>query len=141
MVFSKLTVRYGRDFLSRYEGQDLAVVKADWADEMAGLQHRPEAIKYALDHPTAKPPNVVEFIEACRRAPTAARFSLPPPTANQDVIERAMRKAQEAFRHKGDVLDPIRKLRQRELSGDKSLTQAQRDFWRVALKDELKEQA
>jgi hypothetical protein len=137
MVFSKLTVRYGRDFLSRYEGQDLAVVKANWAEEMAGLQDRPEAIKYALDHPTAKPPNVVEFIESCRRAPTRALFAIAPPSANPDVIERAMRKAQEAFRHKGDVLDPIRNLRRRELDGDKTLTRAQREFWRTALRAEL----
>lgn len=136
-MFSKLTVRYGRDFLSRYEGQDLNVVKADWAEEMAGLQNRPEAIQYALDHPTAKPPNVVEFIEACRRAPTKALFAIAPPTANPDVIQRAMRKAQEAFRHKGDVLDPIRTLRRREREGDKSLTQFQRDFWRRALKGEM----
>lgn len=141
MVFSKLTVRYGRDFLSRYEGQDLAVVKADWAEEMAGLQHRPEAIKYALDHPSAKAPNIVEFIESCRKAPTRALFALAAPTANQDVIERAMRKAQEAFRHKGDPLDPIRDLRRREREGDKSLTQAQREFWRIALKHEIEDRA
>lgn len=115
----------------------MAVVKADWAEEMAGLQHRPEAIKYALDHPSVKPPNVVEFIEACRRAPTKALFAIAGPDANPDVIERAMRIAREAFRHKGDALDPIRTLRRREREGDKSLTQFQRDFWRRALKHEL----
>lgn len=140
-VFSKLTLRYGRDFLGKYEGIELDTVKADWSEEMAGLQNRPDAIKYALDHPTAKAPNVIEFVEACRRAPVSMRFAIAAPAANPDVIERAIAKAQQAFKNAGGQLDPIRKLRQRELDGDKSLTQFQREFWRIALKVELTGQA
>lgn len=137
VIFTKLTMRHGRDFLSRYEGLDLTAVKADWSDELAGLQNRPDAIKYALELSVAKPPNVIEFRELCARAPVRAQFALPGPRADQDVIDRALRKAAEVMRHKGDVLDPIRELRRRELSGDKTLTKFQRDFWRTALKAEL----
>lgn len=140
-IFSKLTVRYGRDFLSRYEGQDLTTVKADWADELAGLQHRPSAIKHALNHPTVKPPNVVEFREACSRAPLRAVFALEAPKANQSAIDVALAKASLALRHKGDILDPVRALRRREMEGDKTLTKFQREFWRIALKSEMEAQA
>ena len=140
-VFSQLTLRYGRDFLGKYEGIELDTVKADWSEEMAGLQNRPDAIKYALDHPTAKAPNVIEFVEACRRAPVSMRFAIAAPAANPDVIARAIAKAPQAVQNAGGQLDPIRKLRQRELEGDKSLTQFQREFWRIALKAELTGQA
>lgn len=136
-VFSKLTVRYGRDFLSRYEGQDLAVVKADWANELAGLQGRPSAIKHALDHCGGKAPNVIEFKEACSRAPVRVTFALEAPRASQSVIDHAMAKASEALRHRGDRLDPVRELRRRELEGDRRLTKFQREFWRIALKHEI----
>lgn len=126
-------MRYGRDFLGRYEGQDLQAVKADWAEELAGLQNRPGAIKYALGLSVAKPPNVIEFRELCARAPVRADLGLPPPRADQDAIDRAMTAAINATRRVGDVLDPIRELRARELSGDKTLTKFQRDFWRRAL--------
>ncbi len=140
MIFSKLSMTYGRDFLSRYEGQDMHAVKADWADKLAGLQHRPEAIKHALDTQGAKPPNVIEFKEACNRAPVRAMLAIAPPKANPDVIERAIAKAREATRFLGDRLDPIRRLRERELNGDKTLTKFQREFWRVALSRELSAQ-
>lgn len=137
MIFSKLSLTYGRDFLSRYEGQDLQAVKADWADKLAGLHHRPDAIKHALETQGGKAPNVIEFKEACNRAPIRARFALPPPAATQTVIDKALAKAAEAIRHRGDVLDPIRNLRRRELEGDKTLTKFQREFWRMALAKEL----
>lgn len=137
-IFSKLTARYGRDFLSQWEGVEVALVKADWADELAGLQNRPDAIKYALEHCGVKPPkNVVEFKEACNRAPVRPMLALESPKADQDVIDRAIAAMREVTRFKGDRLDPIRAIRRRELEGDKTLTRAQREFWRIALKSEL----
>lgn len=137
MIFSKLSLTYGRDFLSRYEGQDLQAVKAEWADRLAGLHHRPDAIKHALETQGTKAPNVIEFKEACNRAPVRALLALAAPKANPNVIERAIARAREATRFRGDRLDPIRYLRQREMEGDKTLTKAQREFWRIALKREL----
>ncbi len=137
MIFSKLSLTYGRDFLGRYEGQDLSAVKADWADKLAGLQNRPDAIKHALTTQGAKAPNVIEFKDACNRAPVRALLAIAPPQANPDVIERAIAMAREATRFCGDRLDPIRNLRRRELEGDRSLTKAQREFWRIALRHEI----
>lgn len=137
MIFSKLTLRYGRDFLGRYEGQDLAAVKSDWATELAGLQNRPEAITYALEYPSARAPNVVEFIAACRRAPVAAQAQIAPPKANAEIVAKALAMAAGATGKRHDPLAPIRELRRRELAGDRTLTKAQREFWRIALKAEM----
>lgn len=137
-IFSKLTARYGRDFLSKYEGVDLDLVKSDWAEELAGLQNRPGAIKYALDHPTAKPPNVIEFKESCGRAPVSAKLALDAPKPDKAVVNAALQKAKEAVKPQHDVLHPIRKLMWREIEGDKRLTKAQREFWRIALHDEVR---
>ena len=112
-------------------------MKADWAERLAGLHNSPDAIKHALETQGAKPPNVIEFHDACNRAPIKAMFALPQPKADQTVIDKAIARAQKAFMRKGDILDPIRNLRRREMEGDKSLTQFQRDFWRIALKSEM----
>lgn len=137
-IFSKLTARYGRDFLSKYEGVDLDLVKSDWAEELAGLQNRPEAIKYALDHPTAKPPNVIEFKDTCSRSPVQTYVAIDAPKPDPSVVNAALRKAKEAVKPQHDVLFPIRRLMWREIEGDKRLTKAQREFWRIALHDEIR---
>lgn len=70
-IFAKLTMTYGRDFLSRWEGQDLGEVMADWSKELAGMQYAPHAIAYALENiDPAKPPNVLQFKALCHRAPS-----------------------------------------------------------------------
>ena len=60
-IFSKLSITYGRDFLARWEGLDLADVKADWSEELAGLSAHPDRIRFALENLPAKPPTVLEF--------------------------------------------------------------------------------
>ncbi len=137
MIFSKLSLTYGRDFLSRYEGQDIHAVKADWADKLSGLQNRPGAIKHALETQGVKAPNVVEFKEACNRAPVRARIALDAPKASHDVVSGAMAKARLVTQFNGDRLGPAWALRKRELDGDKSLTKAQKEFWRIALAKHL----
>lgn len=135
-IFSKLTMRYGRDFLSRYEGIDLHLVKSNWAEELAGLQNRPEAIKYALDYPSTKAPNVVEFKEMCSRAPTKPMLGLAAPVADKAVIDRATAMAQEAFRP-GDPLETLRALAESDARdgtyNGRKVTMAQRQTYRQAL--------
>lgn len=141
MIFSKLSMTYGRDFLSRYEGQDLQAVKAEWANRLAGLQNRRWAITHALETIGVKPPNSIEFKEACSRAPDPPPvLSIDAPAANPDVIRRALTDARGATKTVVGNLDRARDLRRRELNGDKSLTKAQREFWRIALKRELEAQ-
>ena len=82
-VFRKLTVVYGRDFMARWEGQEINDVIEDWAEELAGFVNWPEAIAWALKNlPDSKPPTVLEFRALCFKAPKPDRLALPEPAAD-----------------------------------------------------------
>ena len=90
-IFAKLTVTYGQEFLRRWEGVDIAQVKADWALELAGYENQPKAIKYALESlPIDKPPTVLQFRELCRRAPVPRPAALPAPDPSSEITKRAV---------------------------------------------------
>lgn len=73
-IFDKLTLVYGHQFLSRWDGLPLDPVKADWAHELRGFAQNPPAIAYALEHlPPAKPPTVLEFRALCSSTHAPAR--------------------------------------------------------------------
>ena len=65
-IFDKLTLVYGHQFLSRWDGIEIADVKADWAHELRGFAQNPGAIAYGLEHlPQGKAPTVLEFRAIC----------------------------------------------------------------------------
>lgn len=137
-IFAKLTARFGRDFLGRWEGVEIDIVKADWADELAGMQNRPDAIKYALDHLGNKAPMVDDFKALCGRAPEDGLLKLSAPKANADAIEKAMQKAREALlQRRGDPLDTLRELAESDARDGtfrgQRVTLAQRQTYKQAL--------
>jgi hypothetical protein len=85
LIFTKCSLVYGRDFLSRWEGIDLDAVKADWVHELGGLLDKPQAIRHALMHLPARAPNVVEFAKLCISMQDAYT-ALPPPKANEEIV-------------------------------------------------------
>lgn len=92
-IFKKLTLVYGRDFMSRWEGQEVNDVIDDWAEELAGLKNWPESITYALQNlPSGKPPTVLEFRAICFRAPKPERQALPEPVADKARVETELAK-------------------------------------------------
>lgn len=69
-LFARLTVRYGAVWTRMWEGLDMAAVKADWAECLAGFERRPRSIEYALDNlPIDRPPNAAQFARLCGSAP------------------------------------------------------------------------
>ena len=120
-IFDRLSVRYGRSFLDRWSGLDMAAVKQDWAVQLAGLQDRPEAIKHALENlPTDFPPTVGQFRDVCSRAPQYAK-ALPAPQADEAVKGDAIVRLQEMF-EVGHAHDPkawARRLKARHESGER----------------------
>jgi len=70
-IFEKLTLTYGRDFLSRWEGLDENTVKSDWAHELASLHKTPACIAHALSRLPERPPTVIEFRRIARSLPDA----------------------------------------------------------------------
>lgn len=97
-LFTRLSVRYGRAFMSRWDGVDVALVKADWAQELAGFTQWPEAIQYALQNlPADKPaPTVNEFRALALRAPQPQREALPTPAANPERMQAELTRAAQA---------------------------------------------
>ena len=76
-IFSKLTLIYGRDFAGRWEGMNVADVKADWAHELDGLDRSPQRIAYALKNlPISKPPTVLEFRATAWKMPAESNNAL-----------------------------------------------------------------
>lgn len=90
-LFGRLALRYGAAFEAQYRGLDRDAVKADWADVLDGFERFPEAIKHALSVlPVDRPPNALQFRDACRRAPRPAQLALPPPQIPREVAERVL---------------------------------------------------
>lgn len=136
-LFSRLTVRYGAPWLALWAGVDLAAVKADWSNELAGIGA--DAIKYALDHlPPDRPPTVGQFRLLCLNRPPAAP-ALPAPKPDPEVARKALAAINVSPSGRA-ALQWAHELRKRDIAGER-LTKAQRDMWRAALKNEQAEPA
>ncbi len=128
-IFAKLTVAYGAEFLRRWEGLDMAVVKAEWGVELGGVSG--EAIAHALQHlPQDRSPTVMAFRALARSAPLPSAAALPAPASNPEVMREALRGVRTA--PDIDARRWARGLRAREAAGDR-LTRYQRAAWREAL--------
>lgn len=92
-IFDKLTLVYGHQFLSRWDGINLIEVKADWAHELRGFAQNPGAIAYGLEHlPAGKAPTVIEFRAVCNspQAPQPER-PIAIPYAPAPVVDEGAR--------------------------------------------------
>ena len=85
-LFARLNATYGRDFMSRYEGQDSGAVKTSWGHELDGYSNNLRPIAWALENLPDRAPNVLEFRAICRRAPAAEVPLLPEPKADPKRI-------------------------------------------------------
>ena len=138
-LFDRLAATYGHTFSSRWAGQDLAAVKAIWAEELGGFSKHPKALAAALKMLPPDPPNAIQFREIARTQMRDERQppkpQLPAPPADPERIARAVEQARTAPDGIGPK-DWAWRLKAREESGER-LTKAQRDMWREALKDDL----
>lgn len=92
VIFTKLTLAYGRDFLARWEGLEIADVKSDWAHELSGMSA--DSVRHALRHlPPSKPPTVYEFRNIAVNAPQPVFQRIDPPRANPEIVKAALAKA------------------------------------------------
>lgn len=91
-LFSKLSARYGKAFLSQYDGVPIADVHEDWAEELAGFDRNDgRAIVYALAHLPERAPNVAQFRTLCVGAPTQTQ-ALPPVPADPARVQAELAK-------------------------------------------------
>lgn len=133
LIFAKLALVYGRDFLGRWEGQNIAEVKADWQRELSRVLEHPESIRYALENLPAdtKPPNVLQFRALCIGRPEPEFKQLPSPRATDAAVTAAVAKVGQ-LQPSADAKEWARRLRTEERGGHR-LTEAQRKMWRAAL--------
>jgi hypothetical protein len=134
-IFERLTLRYGHDFLRRWEGINMGPVKADWAETLAGLERSPDALRYGLDHlPDREAPTAGQFRAICAIALREERqqqgaLSLKP---NREGARLALDALRRIAVPKEKPRQWARDLKAREDAGE-TLTNAQRAAWREAL--------
>lgn len=81
-LFSRLTATYGRDFMARFSGVPEPDLKAVWAHELAGFEDHLGSLAWALENLPERAPNVIEFRNLARRAPSPDLPRLPEPAAD-----------------------------------------------------------
>ena len=92
-IFEKLALVYGQAFLARWRDIDLNAVKSDWAHELSGYQHRPEAIAWALSNlPPEHAPTVLLFKALCGNAPAPQVAMAPEPKADPERLRAELAK-------------------------------------------------
>ena len=97
-IFTKCSLVYGRDFFGRWEGLDLAEVKADWVREMGSLLN-PGAVLYGLSYlPVDKPPTVLQFRAICNRFEAPKPLALRDPPADPARVRAALERMKQATR-------------------------------------------
>ena len=139
-IFGKLAIRYGRQFLGRWEGVDMADVRADWAVQLGGFRARPDCIAYALGKlPIDKPPTVGEFRSLCNSMPErteVARLDWKRGRIPANVLQALdkLEETKEVDAQYAGARGWAYRLRDRESAGD-VLSNAQRKCWREALGD------
>ena len=97
LIFTKLALIYGRDFTSKWEGLDMEQVKKDWAYELKGFEHRPDAIGYALHNLPARPLNVLEFRAIANRAPDPPVLRIEAHRPNPETVKNSLIAARAAL--------------------------------------------
>jgi len=142
-IWTTMRNTYGASFDRQWEcpvGVDpqdhVASLMSHWAEELGRFGNAPDAIGYALENLPDFPPNLVQFKAICNRAPGPVFKALPQPEADKEVVSKALAKAAEAIKPQHDILFRQREHMRMEIAGEK-LSMRQRDFWRIALRDEL----
>ena len=67
-LWNKMLVVYGQEWTRKFDGMPLDEVKGAWADELRG--YSVEQIKYGLSMLGERPPNLIQFKDLCKKAPT-----------------------------------------------------------------------
>lgn len=81
-IFSRLAATYGAAWDRLLGAAPIGDVKSAWAHELAGFASRLDALAWALENLPERVPNVIEFRNLARMAPTPDAPRLPEPKAD-----------------------------------------------------------
>lgn len=83
-LFKRLAATYGARWDASLGQTPIADVKTVWAHELSFFSGQLHRIAWALDNLPERCPNVIEFKNICRQAPSPALAALPPPPPKAD---------------------------------------------------------
>lgn len=120
-IFGKLTIRYGSEWTRKWEGVDIAAVKADWKQELVGFSKNLEPLRHALKHLPVKCPNVEEFRNIANSCPPPEFKLLEAPRASAEYAKQVVAQVKQrvSLFPKLDPKDWARKLKARHEKGEK----------------------
>jgi len=91
-LFQRLNATYGTEFLNRYKGTPESDLKAVWAHELDGFENHLHALAWALENLPERAPNVIEFRNLAKRAPSPEVPRLPEPKADPERVAAELAK-------------------------------------------------
>ena len=120
-IFGRMAVRYGTAWLRKWEGVDMAAVKADWKHELKGFSSNLEPLRYALKHLPVKCPTVAEFRSVANSCPPPEFKQLPAPHAKPELAKQVVGAVKQKLGGLPvkDPKDWARKLKARHERGEK----------------------
>ena len=135
MLFDRLAAAYATQWLAKWEGMNIDMVKSVWQDELDRITVR--QVKYALANlPRDFPPNAMQFRDLCKQAPDPPVAMIRDASRKQDPKRLAEILAKLPRFVNPDPLSCARMHLARLRAGEK-LTQNQIDLVRAALPHEL----
>ena len=138
-LFTRLAGTYGAQWTRQWEGTPMSDVKTVWGHELSGYAGNPSAIRHAVQNLPERCPNVIQFRNLCRAAPSPQNERIEPPRAKAENI------AAELLRMGGLLETPViadakawaRAILARAAAGEKikpfTLKQAQDALFRKAI--------
>ena len=89
-IFGRMAIRYGAEWMRKWEGVDIAAVKADWSQELRGFASNLEPLRYALKNLPIKCPTVAEFRNVANSCPPPEFKLLPAPHAGAEYAKQVV---------------------------------------------------
>lgn len=94
-LFDRLTATYGKEFMVRFDGMEEGVVKSSWAHELASFETNLHMVAWALENLPERAPNVIQFRNLARQAPSQQVKLLPLPKADPERVAAELAKLSE----------------------------------------------
>lgn len=140
-LFERLALTYGAAWQNSFGAAPIVDVKSMWQHELSSFLQSRESMNrvvWALDNLPERVPNVIQFKNLCRQAPSPEAPMLPEPPANPERVAAELAKLAPMIAESKSENDPkawAKRLRFRHLAGDR-LRSIQIQMYKQALQEE-----
>ena len=119
-LFKRLSATYGASWTRQYADVPANDVKTAWMYELEGYAGNLQAIAYALENLPERCPNVIQFRNICRAAPSVQTLQIERPKADPVIVAIILKGlAEKPIAAPVDWLDWARRIMARFNAGDK----------------------